>query len=119
MKGTILLNYDENFRQVEEEERNKFLRDLLDQMGVPIEDLWEDGKSLSVEQRIKLREILPHFNVQIVDDSDGHVIVYVDKEKVGEFFKSSYKLRQDLSQLDPKKRLFTEMEINFWSIFEE
>jgi hypothetical protein len=40
-------------------------------------------------------------------------------EKVAEWFKSTYKLKPDLGQLDRKKRLYLEMSVNCWSLFEE
>lgn len=119
MKGTILLNYNENTRQVENEEKNRFLRELLEQMGVPINTFWSDEKSLSVEQRIKLRDLFINYSIQVIDDMDGHLAIYVEGELVGEWHKCTYKLKRDLSQIDPKKQLYLEMEVNCWSLFEE
>jgi hypothetical protein len=119
MKGTILLNYDENTKQIEEEEKSKFLKNLLDLMGVPTEEFWTGGDSLSIDQRIKLRSILATYSIQVIDDLDGHMQVYVDKELVGEWFKSQYRLKKDLRELDPKKQLYIEMEVSYWTIFEE
>jgi len=119
MQGTILLNYNENVKQVEEEEKSRFLRNLLEQMGVEVDDFWTSETALSIEQRIKLRSILATYGIQVIDDLDGHMQIYVERELVGEWFKSTYKLKRDLRELDPKKQLYMEMTINFWSIFEE
>ena len=119
MKGIILLNYNDNVQQVEEEEKSRFLRSLLEQMGVPIEDIWKDEILLTIEQKIKIRNLLTTYAVQVIDDLDGHMQVYVEGEKVGEWNKCIYKLKQDISQLDPRKKLYIEMEIDCWSIFEE
>jgi len=119
MKGTILLNYNENTRQVEDEEKIRFLRNLLEQMGVPISDFWTSDGPLSVDQKIKLRGILATYNIQVIDDLDGHMQVYVEGEMVGEWHKCLYKLKRDLRQLDPRKQLYLEMEVNCWTIFEE
>lgn len=121
MKGTILLNYDDNTKQVEEEEKSKFLRSLLEQMGVPVEEFWSTttDKPLSVNQRIKLRSILTTYGIQVIDDLDGHLQIYVEGELVGEWFKCEYKLKKDLRQIDPRKQLYLEMLVNFWTIFEE
>lgn len=119
MQGTILLNHNENVKQVEEEEKSRFLRNLLEQMGVPVQDFWTTDTVLSIDQRIKLRSILATYSIQVIDDLDGHMQVYVEKELVGEWFKSTYKLKRDLRQLDPKKQLYMEMIINCWTIFEE
>lgn len=119
MKGTILLNHDENVKQVEDEEKTRFLRSLLEQMGVPIQDFWTTDAALTIEQRIKLRNILGTYGIQIIDDLDGGMQMYVEGEKVAEWHKCTYKLKRDLRQLDPRKQLYMEMEINCWSLFEE
>ena len=119
MQGTILLNYNENVKRIEEEEKLSFLRNLLEQMGVPVDDFWTISTGLSIDQRIKLRTILTTYGIQVIDDLDGHMQVYVERELVGEWFKSTYKLKRDLRELDPKKQLYMEMTINFWTIFEE
>lgn len=119
MKGTILLNYTENLKHVEEEEKSRFLRGLLEQMGVPILEIWTEDTPLTVDQKIKLRGILATYNIQIIDDLDGFLQVYVEEEKVAEWHKCTYKLKRDSSQRDKKKQLYLEMEINCWSLFEE
>lgn len=124
MRGTILLNYNENTKQVEKEEELRFLKDVLEQMGVPL-DFWTTDNSLSINQKIKLREILATFHVQVIDDLDGHMQIYFidtdnkENQLVGEWYKPIYKLKRDLKQLDPKKQLYLEMEVNCWTLFEE
>lgn len=119
MKGTILLNYTESLRQVEEEEKNRFLHCLLDQMGVPIAEFWSVDDSLDVHQKMKLRNVLSTYGVQVLDDHEGRLEVYVDEDLVGKWDKCTYKLKKDVSQRDPKKKLYFEMEVNYWSIFED
>ena len=119
MKGTLLLNYDENTKQVEEEEKNKFLYTLLEQMGVQVNEFWQGEVNLSIDQKIKLRNILATYGIQVIEDLDGHMQVYVEGELVGEWHPCNYKLKKDLRQLDPKKKLYLEMHVNYWTIFEE
>lgn len=119
MKAIILLDHNENTKQVEEEEKQRFLRNLLEQMGLPIEEFWVTDGLLNVSQRIKLREILVTYGIQVIDDLDGHMQVFVAEELTGEWFKCNYKLKRDLRQIDPKKQLYLEMEVNCWSLFEE
>ena len=119
MKGVILIDYDENTKKLEEEEKLKFLINLLELMGVPIEELWTNDSSLSIDQKIKLRSILSTYGIQVIDDLDGHMQVYVENELIGEWFKPRYTLRRDLQQLNPKKQLYMEMEVSYWTIFEE
>lgn len=119
MKGIILLNHNENTKKVEEEEKYRFLRDLLDQMGVPISEFWTTDELLTVEQKIKLRTILGAYHIQVIDDLDGHMQVFVENELVGEWNKCTYKLKKDLRQLDRRKQFYLEMEVSFWTLFEE
>jgi len=118
MKATILLNYGDNTKSVEDEEKNRFLHDILEQMGIPL-DFWISVNSLSVEQKIKLRRILVNYNIQVLDDLDGNMQIYVEDELVGEWRKCTYKLKRDLRILDPRKQLYLEMLIDCWTVFEE
>lgn len=119
MKATILLNYDENVQEVEEEEKTRYLRSILEQMGIPIQEFWTTDSKLSIKQRMKLREILGKWGVQVIDDLDGHMQIYVEGELVAEWLKSTYKLKRDLRERDPRKQMYLEMEVNCWSLFEE
>lgn len=119
MQATLLLDYNENIRQVEEEERDKFLKSIIAEMGVPIEEFWTTDGPLSVDQRIKLRAILNTYSIQVIDDLDGHMQIYVEDKLVAEWHKCTYKLKRDLRKLDPRKQLYLEMEVNCWSLFEE
>lgn len=121
MKATILINYDENIKKVEEEERNRFLKSLLDQLTIPTDDFWtiEDSSlTLSVDQRIKLRQVLLREGIQIIEDLEGFMQVFINNELVGSWNKPHYVLKKDLSQLDPKKQLYIEMNIECWTIYE-
>lgn len=118
MQGTILLNYDENLKQVEQEEQSKFIKNLVEQMGVPPIDGWDDSL-LSPSIRKEIKKTLQDYNILVIDDNDGSISVYVDKELVGVWQKCTYKLKRDFSELDRKKQLFLEMEINYWTVFED
>ena len=119
MKGFILLNFDEDLHKVEEEEKYKFIKQLLEETGAPINEVWESSNIPTIKERISLRGFLQKFAIQIIDNGDGGVSVYAEKDLIGSWHKPIYKLKRDFSQLDPKKQLFHEMEISFWSIFEE
>jgi hypothetical protein len=119
MQGTILLNYNENVHHVEEEEKTRFLRNILEQMGLPIQEFWADDSLLNIEQKIKLRNLMTTYSIQVIDDRDGHLAILVEGELVGEWHKCTYKLRRDPGQLDRRKQLYLEMEVNCWSLFEE
>ena len=126
MKGTILLNHNENTHQVEDEEKARFLRGLLEQMfeEVPevmtkISEVWSEDGTLSPEQKVKMRTFMDTYGIQVIDNLDGHMRIYLDGQVVGEWFKCKYKLKRDLAQIDRRKQLYLEMEVNYWTIFEE
>jgi len=118
MQGVILLNYNENLKKVEEEEQSRFLKNLIEQMGVPI-DFWVEDTHLSVEGRIKLIDTLHKYHIQVINDNDGEMKVYVDKELVGEWHKCTYKLKRNYEEIDRKKQLYFEMAVDFWTIFDQ
>lgn len=124
MKGTILLNYNESLKKVEDEEKARFLHDLLEQCFAntdvinQIQNIWNTDGILSAPQKVKLRGLLATYGIQVIDDLDGYMKVYLDGDLVAEWFKCTYKLKKDLQEIDPRKRLYLEMEINCWSVFE-
>lgn len=119
MEAIILLNHDENTHAVEEQEKQRFLRNCLEQLGVPIQEFWTSDDPLTPQQRMKLRSILLSYGIQVIDSLDGQLQVYVENNLVAEWFKSLYKLKRDLRQRDLKKQLYLEMTVKCWSIFED
>lgn len=89
-------------------------------MGIPITELLgEVSQELDVTQRMKLRKILFDYKIKVIDDKDGGIRIYVDEDKVGEWFKSTYKIKSDPANLEKRKRFYLEMKVQYWSIFEE
>jgi len=119
MKYNILLNKDDDTRQIEDEEKSKFVRHVLEQMGLPVDEFWDQvDRALTTEEKIKLREILHAYNVIIIDSLSGHLQIYVENDLVGEWHKPYYKLKTDLRQINPYKRLYLEMTVECWNVFE-
>ena len=119
MEGTILLNSNDNTKQVEEEEKSRFVKSILEIMGVPISEIWSSDQELSVEEKIQLRSLLSTYNIKVIDDSDGQLQIYVDGELIGRWDKPSYILKRDLSELDPNNQLYLELTYKYWSIFDQ
>ena len=119
MKYTVLLNVDENKKQVETEEQFKFVKSIMEALEIPINWNFEEPSSFSIEDKKKFRNTLEQFGIQVIDDRDGIVTIYHEKEKIAEWSKCQYKLKRDYSQINPMKRLYVEMSVNFWSIFEQ
>jgi hypothetical protein len=119
MKYKQLLNHNENTRKIEDEEKTKFLKCILEKMGVPVQEFWTSDEPLSIDQRIQLRDILSTYGIQVIDSLDGLFQIYVSGELVAEFYKPRYALKIDLRQIDPRKRPYIEMNIEHWSVFED
>lgn len=122
----ILLDHHENIQQVEDQEKSRFLRGLLYQMfeEVPdvlakIEEIWANEAPLTAPQKVKMRGFMTTYGIFVMDDADGRMRIFVEGQLIGEWSKCKYKLRKDISQIDPKKQLFLEMEVNCWSVFEQ
>lgn len=103
---------------IEEEERNLFLRGILEDVGVPLDDIWPDI-SLTVEQKINLRNLLGKLDVEIIHDGDRGFQIYHQDTKIAEWFKPKFILREDFGARSLAKKLYYEMVIKTWSIFEE
>lgn len=126
MKGTILLDYNENTHQVEDEEKSRFLRGVLELCFNDAENvknqiltIWSSDGPLPTSQKVKLRGILATYGIQVIDDFDGHMQIYLENELIAEWFKCTYKLKRDLRAIDPRKRIYLEMEVNCWSVFDD
>src|ERR1700727_2172215 len=127
MKGTILLNYGDNTRTVEEEEKARFLRSILEQcfdgnqdIMSKLQSVWGgDNLLLLAPQKIELRQILNTYGIRVRDDFDGSLDIFLDNELVASWKKPLYKLKRDLGQLERKKRVYIEMIVEVWSVFND
>lgn len=116
MRYTILLDKNEKTKEVETQEQARFVKSILEALEVPIE--WNPEEPFSVEEKLKLRKSLSSYNINIIGDTDGGLKIFVKDELIGEWYKCSYKLKQDYAQIDPAKKLYLEMIVNFWTTFE-
>lgn len=108
----------EDCKLIEDEERNLFVRGILESMGVPLEEVWPDI-SLTVEQKIKLRSLLGKLEMEIIDDGDRGCKIYHQNTKLAEWFKPRFILREDQGARTLSKKLYYEMVIKTWSIFDQ
>lgn len=115
-EASIYLNREDS-HQVEEEERNVFIRGVLDEIGLPIEDIWPEP-TLTLEQKIELRKLLVKFDVLLLDDRDRGMEIYVGNEVIAKWHKPKFILRVDEKQKDPTKKLYFEMIVKYQSLFD-
>jgi hypothetical protein len=116
MQRSIYLDR-EDAKAVEEEERNLFIKSVLEEIHIPLQDVWPDIL-LTVEQKIKLRDFLSKLDIEIIDDGDRGYEIYNNNNLLGKWEKPKFILREDKQARTLKKRLFYEMIINTWSIFD-
>lgn len=117
MQYTILLNKNEKTKEVEAQEQARFVKSVLESLEVPVE--FNPEEPLSIESKINFIKSLNVYNINIINSSDGELKVYLNKDLVGWWKKCTYKLKQDYTQIDRNKRLFIEMSIDFWTVFDD
>ncbi len=111
------LPFNENTRIIEDQTKHMFVKDALESLGIDLSEVWTDEELVpSVNTRIALRNFLNSYNIRIIDDLDGGLQIYYKSELVASWKKASYKLQNDINELDPKKRLYTEMYIKAWVV---
>lgn len=125
MKQTIIVDR-EDIQKVQQEEQFNFIMAVLIDMGLPIEEhIPENGlEGFTVDHKIKFRHFCNLLGVTVLDDLDGGVKIYVNQEKappimVAEWKKPWVTLKMDPYVLDKSKRLYAEISIEAWTVFEE
>jgi hypothetical protein len=117
MRYTILIKRDENTKNIEAQEQARFIKTILEALEVGID--YKSEEPLSIEEKIKMRKSLGFYGITIMNIPDGSLKIYVEKELIAEWKKPLYKIKKDPSQIDPNKKLYMEMSIDFWTVFEQ
>lgn len=108
----------EDAKKAEEEERDIFLRSILEALGLEIGEIWPDIH-LSREQKILLRKFLSQYNTEIVDDYDRGYKIYVNDKVIAEWYKPHFVLKKDLQAKTKSKMFYFDMHTKFWSVFHD
>lgn len=116
MEYTILLDKSAVVREIEAEEQTRFVISIVEALEVPFE--WNSNEAFSIFDKVRLRKVLGQYNVAVIDDMEGGVKVFLEREKIAEWKKPTYVLKEDPSQIDPKKKLYIEMKCSFSSRYE-
>jgi hypothetical protein len=112
-----MLSRSEDTKAVESQEQSRFIKSVLEALEVPID--FEPDEPLSVVEHQRLRQAFKEFNIHVIDDVDGGIKITIGDDLIAEWYKSTYKLKQDSSQPNAQDRLYLEMTVNFWTIFED
>ena len=116
MQYQILLDTSANTRQVEDQEKSRFIRSIIDCLNINID--FDPEQAQSMEDKISLRAQLNKFNITIIEDLDGGMQIFANRDKIGEWRKPKYKLKENVAERDPRKKLYMEMCVELWSSFE-
>jgi len=123
MKYKVISNYTPgDINEAIEEEKLQFIVFVLESMGVDLEGCFPETlnqKEITVEHRIKLKEILEKYNISIINNKDKTFDVFLEKDKIASWFKHWVELKKDFSEIDPKRRIYVEIHLECWSVFEE
>jgi hypothetical protein len=107
----------EDAKSVEEEERNLFLKGVLEKVGVPLNDVWPDIL-LTVEQKRRLRDLLCKLEIEIIDNGDRGYEIYHQNTQLAKWHKPKFILREDKRARSQSKKLFFEMLVKTESVFD-
>jgi hypothetical protein len=123
MKYSVITNHDRaSINEAIEEEKLQFLVFVLDSMGLNLEGCFPDPlnpKEITVDHRSKLFETLQKFNISVIDYADKTFELYLEKDKVASWGKHWVELKKDLSEINPKRKIYVEIHLDCWSIFEQ
>ena len=107
----------EDILKVEEEESCAFIKETLEKLGIPLENIWKDD-ILSVEQKVLLRDLLSKFSIEVIDNGDKVITIYHEQELIAKWYKPKTILRRNEVVINPNKRFYYEVKFSFESLFE-
>lgn len=116
MKTVITLDHNSNTVVVEKEWRNTFIHEVLEAMGIPLENFWNQP-ILSAHEKLRLVSLLNHYEIEIYEDIDGVVEIFHKKESIAKWNKPAYVLKRDISANERDKSVYLEMTVDYWSLY--
>ncbi len=108
----------EDFRKVEAEERDRFIKDSILSLGIDL-DMWPDDEELSPERKIDFINYLSKFKIEIIHDGDRGYSLFASGELFAEWKKPRAVLRRDPMAKQQSKKFYYEMIIDTWSQFQD
>lgn len=111
-----------NAKEVTEKVRFQWMKNVLQNMGIEWGDSLEsdDPGNLSILQRAQIRRILEqNKNLEIADDHDGGIVIYVEKEPIARWEKPYYRLHHDQTEINHQKRWYISIQVSCWSVFDQ
>jgi len=121
MEETVFADND-NFKEVHDQLRFIWFRNLLIQTGMDLENCFpdsDDPHDQTIEQKLKLKNILSDNKIFIVDNNDDSLMIYIQDQLIGQWNKPRYDKREDLSQRGKRNKYYIGINLNYWSVFDE
>lgn len=107
----------EDAKSIEESERALYVRGILEEIGIPLDEVWPD-EQLTVDQKIELRKALGKYSIQIIDNGDRQTEIFVNDDLIAKWFKPRYIMRVDPTKREKSKQLYYEMILKTESLFD-
>lgn len=119
----VVLANRHDYRKVIEELKYEFTSDIINKLELPEDEVNEclpnNFSDFDVNKKIKLRNLLGKFNVNIIDDKDGGIKIYVENEQIAEWKKCFIRIKQNPAALNISEKVFVEIHVDCSSVFEE
>lgn len=106
----------EDYNKIEEGEKNKFVKNILYEIGISFEEIWPD-EGLTVEQKIKLRELLASYDLDVIEEDRG-ISVYHENQLIGRLNKPIYIKKMDPKAVQKSKKWYYEVIYDYWTAFD-
>ena len=113
---TVLLVNRHEAREIEYEEKVRWLRSILEQIGVPLDD-WPENPSM--ENLRDMRSLLKQLEIDVINDSDDGLLIYFSNKLVAQWIRPTYKMIEDPKEKDHRYRFYYEMHLNHNCVFDD
>ncbi len=112
---TVILVNRSEATKVENEEKINWVMNVLETMGIPI-DNWL--KEPTMDNLRQIRSDLRKLDIDIIDDSNGGIEIYFQGKLLGEWRRPNYVLKEDVQERNRDYRYYLEMHLNRKSVFD-
>lgn len=122
-KKTLLADRN-NYRDLIAEQQYEFMVWILGSIpgidAAELESCFPGAYSdFTVQHRIALRKFCDRYTIDVLDDKNGGMKIYINSDTlIAEWKKPWVVLRHDNSQINPDRRLFNEVHLDWWVAFE-
>lgn len=122
MKKIVAQANLENIKEAYTYIKNQWIESVLSSIGINFGDTLNLNEERSVESRARLKHILADNRIHIEDNNEQVTISILndkDWEVIAKLEKPIYTLKKDLKQKDKSKILYSEIEIEYFSVFDQ